>query len=123
MPEKEITCTVCPIGCKILVKSDGKKVDLIQGYNCKRGVEYATNEALDPKRMLASSVLVENGEWPLLSVKTSQPVPKEKIYSVLDEIKKIRVKAPIKRGTVILKNVAGTNIDIISTKTIKKNKS
>ena len=64
MPEKEITCTVCPIGCKILVKSDGKKVDLIQGYNCKRGVEYAINEALNPKRMLASSVLVENGEWP-----------------------------------------------------------
>jgi len=123
MPEKEITCIVCPIGCKILVKSDGKKVDHIQGYNCKRGVEYATNEALDPKRMLTSSVLVENGEWPLLSVKTSQPVPKEKIYSVLDEIKKIHVKAPIKRGTVISKNVAGINIDIISTKTIKKNKS
>jgi len=123
MPEKEITCIVCPIGCKILVKSDGKKVDHIKGYNCKRGVEYATNEALDPKRMLTSSVLVENGEWPLLSVKTSQPVPKEKIYSVLDEIKKIHVKAPIKRGTVILKNVAGTNIDIIGTKTIKKNKS
>lgn len=117
--QKKITCIICPIGCKILVKTDGSKFEAI-GSKCKRGAEYARNEALDPKRMLTTSVLVKNGEWPLVSVKSSKPVPKEKIFSVLKEVKNKTILAPVKSGKIIIKNVAGTNIDIISTKTIKK---
>ena len=117
--EKEITCIVCPIGCKILIKKDGKKLEL-DGSKCKRGLEYAKNEALDPRRMLTSSVLVENGKWPLVSVKSSKPVPKEKIFDILSEIKTKKIKAPVKTGQAIIKNVANTSIDIIATKTIEK---
>ena len=120
MTKKDITCIVCPIGCKITVKLDGKKVDLISGNKCKRGIEYAINEALDPRRMLTTSVLIENGEWPLISVKSSKPVPKENIFSILKEIKKTKVKAPVKTGQIIIKNVAGVGIDILATKSIKK---
>jgi len=117
---KEITCIVCPIGCKIIVKTDGNSVQLIVGNKCKKGFEYARNEALDPRRMLTSSILVLNGEWPLVSVKSSKPVPKQKIFKVLDEIKKKKVKAPVKFGQKIIENVANTNIDIIATKQIPK---
>jgi CxxC motif-containing protein len=118
--DKEITCIVCPIGCKILVKTDGTTVNILKGYKCKQGVEYARNEALDPRRVLTTSILVDGGAWPLVSVKSSRPVPKEKLFAVLKEIRKMRVKAPVESGQVLIKNVADTDIDIVATKDIKK---
>ena len=115
-----ITCIIiCPIGCKIMVKKDRDKVEIVGGNKCKRGEVYAKDEALFPKRMITTSVLVEGGEWPLGSVKTSQPVPKEKIFKVLEEVKKIRIKAPVKSGDIIIRNVADTGADIIATRTVK----
>ena len=118
--EKEITCIVCPIGCKIQVKTDGKQFEVCDGNKCKRGIEYARSEALDPRRMLTSSVLVKDGEWPLLSVKSSKSVPKNKVFEALIEIKKAKISAPVSLGQRIIKNVADTKIDIIATKSIKK---
>ena len=117
--KKEITCIVCPIGCKILVRTDGTHFELLDGNKCKKGVDYARNEALDPRRMLTSSVLVKNGKWPLVSVKSSQAVPKDKVFSVLKEIKQLTINAPVKSGQLVIKNVANTNIDIVATKSVK----
>ncbi|KYK29489.1 molybdopterin oxidoreductase [Thermoplasmatales archaeon SG8-52-1] len=118
--EKQITCIVCPIGCKIFVKIDGKHFKICNGNKCVQGIDYAKSEALDPRRMLTSSVLVRNGDWPLVSVKSSKPVPKNKIFQVLKEIRKKKIEAPIKIGQIIIKDVANTKINIIATKTIKK---
>jgi CxxC motif-containing protein len=120
MDEKEITCIVCPIGCKILVRTDGTQFELLDGNKCKKGIDYARNETLDPRRVLTSAVLVKNGEWPLVSVRTSRPIPKNKIFDVLTEIKETSIEAPVKIGQKIIKNTAGTKIDIIATKTVKK---
>lgn len=120
--EKNITCIVCPIGCKILVKIDGTQLEIVGGNKCKRGIEYAKNEVFDPRRMLATSVLVNGGEWPLVSVKSSKPVPKEKLFPILKEIKRTAVNAPVKSGQTIIKNVANTDISIVATKTVKNNK-
>jgi len=117
--EKEITCVVCPIGCKILVRTDGAKFEVLKGNKCKKGIEYARNEALDPQRTLTTSVLVEDGKWPLVSVKSSKPIPKEKVFSILEEIKRVKIKAPVESGQTILRNAADTGIDIIATKTVK----
>lgn len=118
--EKEITCIVCPIGCKILVRASEGQFEVLDGNKCKRGIEYARSEALDPKRMLTSSVLVKNGEWPLVSVKSSKTIPKGKVYSVLKEIKNVSINAPVKPGQIIIKNVLNTGTNIVSTKTIAK---
>lgn len=118
--EKEITCIVCPIGCKILVETDGKHIKNLDGNKCKRGIDYAEHEALDPRRMLTTSVFVDGGEWPLVSVKSTKPVPKEKIFNVLKEIRKTKVTAPVKSGQRILNNVANTDINIVATKIVKK---
>jgi len=118
--EKQITCIVCPIGCKILVRKDGSTVNIIDGNKCKRGIEYARSEALDPRRMLTSSILVLGGEWPLVSVKSSRAVAKKHVFSVLSEIKKANAPAPVRLGQVLIKNVSNTDIDIIATKSINK---
>ena len=117
---RKITCIVCPIGCKIQVKTDGKYFEVCEGHKCKRGIEYAKSEALDPRRMITSSILVKEGEWPLVSVKSSKTVPKNMIFTVLKEIKKSSINAPVNLGQILIKNVAGTKIDIIATKSIKK---
>ena len=122
MTKQEITCIICPIGCKITVQSDGTSAKVITGHRCKEGITYATTEALDPRRMLTSSILVHQGIWPLVSVKTSQPIPKKDIFTVLKEIQNTSVEAPVKRGDILLSNVADLNIDIIATKTILKKK-
>jgi len=118
--EKEITCIVCPVGCKILVKTDGKQIKDIDGNKCKKGIDYAQSEALDPRRMLTTSVLVNGGKWPLVSVKSSKPIPKDKVFQVLKEIKKTKIEAPIKSGQKIIKNVSNIDIDILATRTIEK---
>jgi len=41
-----ITCIICPIGCKIMVKKDRDKVEIVGGNKCKRGEVYAKDEAL-----------------------------------------------------------------------------
>lgn len=120
--QHEITCIVCPIGCKITIQSDGTSANVLTGYRCKEGITYATTEALDPRRMLTSSILVHDGEWPLVSVKTSEPIPKKDIFNVLKKIQTTSVNAPINRGDILLSNVENLNIDIIATKTIQKKK-
>ena len=120
--QHEVTCIVCPIGCKITIQSDGISAKVLTGHRCKEGITYATTEALDPRRMLTSSILVKNGEWPLVSVKSTQPVPKKDIFNVLKKIQTTSVNAPVKRGDILLSDVDGLNIDIIATKSIQKKK-
>ncbi len=120
---KKITCIVCPISCKIRFKTDGTHFEIIDGNKCIKGIDYARNEALDPRRMLTSLALVKNGKWPLVSVKSSKPVPKNKVFSILEEIRKTIVNAPINSGQIIIKNVANTGINILATKSIEESDS
>lgn len=118
---KKLTCISCPIGCELSVSLDenGKIVD-IEGNRCPRGEEYAISEITDPKRILPISVKVENGEMELVSAKTDKPVPKKRLNEIIDYIKKLKVKAPIKRGDVIVKNILETGANLVSTRTVNK---
>ena len=120
MDEKKITCIICPIGCKIFVITNGKRIRVTAGNKCKKGIDYAINEVLDPRRMLTTSILVKGGEWPLVSVKSIKPIPKGKLFPILKKIKNITINAPVVSGQIIIKNVLDTGVDIVATKTIKK---
>ena len=48
--------------------------------------------------------------------------PKEKIFDVMEVIRKTTVKAPVRIGEVIIENVCGTGADVIATKTVEKSK-
>ena len=121
---KEMTCIVCPNGCTLKLDyeiREGKPVlAKVTGNLSPRGLEYARQELLAPKRTIASSVRVEGGELPLVSVRTRGAIPKEKILAVMEEIRKCRVKAPVAAGTVLLSNVLGLGADVIATKTVEK---
>ena len=79
MEGKELTCIVCPIGCRLHVTLNGDTIDRISGNRCKRGTAYAREECTAPKRVLTTTVPVVGGVCPLVSVKTERAVPKQLI--------------------------------------------
>lgn len=118
MKKINVRCIICPIGCRIIVNEKDGNVEIVGGNKCRRGEKYAIDEVLNPKRIVTTSVFIKNGEFPLVSVRTSQPVPKEKVTEIVKEMKKISLVAPVKCGDVIVKNVAGTSADIIATRSV-----
>ena len=119
MKEYELTCIQCPIGCALTVTADGDNV-AVSGNTCLRGAEYGRKEVLHPSRTVTSTVLTEDGEIKRLSVKTKTDIPKEKIFEVMDVIRKTKVKAPVRIGDVVIENVCGTGVDVIATKSVEK---
>lgn len=112
---KTLICIGCPVGCLITVdkKDDGSLV--ITGNTCKKGEEYARNEVTAPKRTVTSIMQVEGGTGKVVSVKTKEEIPKNKIWQCMAEINKGIVKAPVKVGDILIKDVAGTGVDVIAT--------
>ncbi len=115
---KEIICTVCPRGCHVNVIGDEKGVQSLEGYGCKRGIEYATNEFLSPVRILTTTVKIENVSNDLLPVRSNSPLPKDKLFECMDIIRKVSVKLPIKINDVIVKDICSTGVDIVATKSL-----
>ena len=110
---RKFTCIVCPNGCEIEVDYEGKDIKNIEGEGCKKGKEYVEQELTDPRRNIASSVVLLNGELPLVSVRLTKPVPKAKIFDVMGIIKGIKLEAPVEVGDVVVKNIMGYNSDLI----------
>lgn len=120
---REFTCIVCPNGCEITAKLDKDKILSIAGAGCKRGTAYVEQELTCPKRTISSSVIVKNGELPLVSVRLNAAVPKEKIMDVMEEIKKVRLEAPVQIGDCVIENVLGLGSDVIATKHVERLRS
>ena len=114
MAKIEMTCIVCPVGCRMTVEMvDGKHV--VKGNGCRRGVTYAVQETTNPMRALTSLVKLEGGAEPLCPVKTAQPIPKSAIGAALCAVKSARAQAPIRLGDVIIRDIAGTGVDLVAT--------
>ena len=115
----ELTCIVCPIGCRIQI-DETENGYIIEGYACPRGKKYALQELEDPRRMVTSTVRVENGFLALVPVKTAEPIPKNLILDVITQRNSVVVEASVYLGDVIGKDVAGTGIDIVATRDMPK---
>ncbi|MCY1713854.1 DUF1667 domain-containing protein [Caproiciproducens galactitolivorans] len=115
---KEITCIGCPMGCRITAELDGDKILSIEGYTCNIGKKYAQEELTVPTRMVTALMHVYGADQPL-SVKTSKPIEKSKIFDCLKEISGKSVMRPVHIGEVVIKNVCGTPVDIIATRDVE----
>ena len=90
----------------------------VTGQTCPRGEQYVRQELTAPRRTIASSVLVKGGELPVTSVRLTKAVPKDMIFPVMDEIRKVVLTAPVKAGTIVLHNVCGLDSDVMVTKNV-----
>ena len=116
---KEIICTVCPRGCHIMVEGEGDNIISVEGYTCKRGLEYASSEFAHPVRLLTTTVKLSGIENDLLPVRSTAPIPKEKIMDCMEVIRKIEVSLPVKRYDVVAMDICGTGVDMVATKTVE----
>lgn len=121
MPEnREFICITCPVGCTIeAVIEDGRVVE-VKGQGCKRGTEFVQEELRAPKRMLTTTVRVRDGVLPLVPVRSSEPLPKEHIQSVVLGLREVELEAPVAEHQVVLANVAGTGVDIITSRALAR---
>ena len=117
---KVIRCIVCPTGCEIQAKKDQNGDIVFEGYTCKRGLEYAEQEFYEPKRILTTTIRVENGFLPLVPVRTDKPILKDKLNDALEIIAKTVLNAPITMGDVLIKDILNSGANIIASRNLGK---
>ena len=114
--KRNITCVVCPRGCAMTAEIEADQIT-VTGNACPRGKQHAIGECTNPVRSLTSIVRVTNREDTMVSVKSASPIPKEKMFEIMQMIRAAGVEAPVAIGDVILSDVFGT--DIVATKEIR----
>ncbi len=116
--EKHLTCINCPLGCQLTVSLEDGRVTSVSGNTCPRGDDYGRKEVTHPTRIVCSSVRVTGGDMDMVSVKTANDVPKEKIFDICQAMREIQVTAPVHIGDVILPDVCGTGVNLVATREI-----
>jgi len=113
----EITCIVCPLGCKMKIIIEKEKIN-ITGHSCNRGIKYAQEEVTCPKRVVTTTVSLRNAREKRLAVKTSSPIDKDKIFEIIKLLRTVEVPAPVSIGQVVVGNILNSGVDIVSTMNI-----
>ena len=112
-----ITCIVCPMGCPLVVTKIDNEYK-VEGNTCKRGEKYGVEELTNPRRVITTTVKLKNSYLNLLPVKTEDSVAKGLIFQIMEELDRIEVMPPINVGDIIVENILGTGVNIVSTKCI-----
>lgn len=117
MERQELVCIGCPIGCQLVVENLQ-----VTGNQCRIGAVYGVEEVTDPRRLLTTSIKVSNLEgttFKVLSVKTTNPVPKDMIFPCLQAIKSFSYVGNVSVGDVVLEDLLGLGISVVATRSIK----
>ena len=120
MEERKLICINCPLGCSLTVTLNGGVVVSVAGNTCPRGEAYGRKECTHPTRIVTGTVRITGGTLPVVSVKTSSDIPKEKMQECAAQLKTVVVSAPVHIGDVILENAAGCGVPVIATKNVER---
>lgn len=117
--ERIITCIVCPVGCEAKVTIEGGKAVKAEGLACSRGEEYVFGEVEAPMRDFFSIVGIEGGVAPVCPVRSTKPIPKDRIMDCSRELAELTVAAPVRIGDMVMHNVLGLGVDLVATRSIE----
>ena len=106
--KREMTCIVCPLGCKLTVELENNQVLSVSGNTCPRGEKYAQNECTNPQRTVTTTIKCADGS--VVAVKTDKTIPKEKMFECMKIINNTVAPLPIEVGDVIIENDFGANV-------------
>ena len=118
---KELTCIGCPRGCTLKIERDGDGWS-VTGNTCPRGREFAVSEMTAPRRTICSTVRTAFPGAPVLPVRVSADIPKDRIFDVMDAIRAVTVTERIGRSDVVIPDVLGLGVDVIATSSLLKHK-
>ena len=108
-----MVCIGCPMGCYLTAEVEGDQVLSVTGNSCPRGAAYARRECVAPMRTVTGTVRLNRGG--VVSVRTAGEVPKEKVTEVAAALKAATAVSPVAAGEVLIRDVAGTGVDVIAT--------
>ena len=120
--KKNMTCIICPMGCSLDITYDEENNSVVKvcDNGCPRGPKYAEKELENPTRTLTSTIKVENGTLSVVPVKSLGELPRDSLLKYMEVIKRKVVNAPIKIGEVLIKDILGSGIDIVSCADVEK---
>lgn len=120
METKYLTCIGCPMGCQLTVTFEPGNRDSVKvtGNTCQKGVLYAIDEVTNPTRTVTGTIALSNRAGIVVPVKTKGNVPKDKIFEVAEQLKKLSAEAPVRIGEIACANICGTGTDLVFTKNI-----
>jgi len=118
--KREFICIICPNSCQIKVEYEGKKVIDIKGSQCLKGEEYVRNEISNPLRIFVGSIKVIKGDFKLVSVKSSSPIPKKYLKKIGKITHSFKTEAPVEINQIIAKNLLNKKIDLVATRKVNK---
>lgn len=112
-------CIGCPLGCRLEVDEDSHgDIIEIRGSSCRKGDRYAVQEHTDPRRSVATTVAITGGLWPRLPVKTDGDIPKDLVRAACEELRRIRLRAPVKMGDVVVDDLLETGCAVVATRSM-----
>ena len=118
--ERDLICVTCPMGCAIHVTLQDGQLQQISGQACKRGAAFAQEEILAPRRILTTTVRVQNGILPLVPVRSRAPLPKEMLFKVAAILRQVVLQAPVREHQVVMANVLDSGVDIIASRALER---
>ncbi len=102
----EILCCIrCPKGCRMTVVQKNEQEPEIRGAKCRNGVDYALSEISHPECIVTTTVSVSGCRDLLIPVRTSAPVPKSCVGTVLSYCSKMKVSLPVRCGDILQENL------------------
>lgn len=111
---REMYCLRCPRGCLLLVEGE-KEHFYVKGHACRLGEQFAIQEIRDPRRSFTSSIRVRGGKFPLVSVMTSEPIPRKDMVQWAELCRNLEANAPIEVGMVVAHSPFGDGIHLVTT--------
>ncbi len=114
---KEFNCIGCPRGCLLRVEEENGEFT-VSGNSCENGRKFAISEMTEPKRTICSTVKTVFADVPVLPVRVSADIPKDRIFDVMREINSVTLDKRISGGDAVIENVLDLGVDVISTSNI-----
>ncbi len=115
--EIKMICIACPNGCHLTIDDKSYQVS---GNKCPKGITFAQEELLAPKRGVSSLVKTSLPEYAVVSVRTSQEIAKSQIFDLMRLLDSVVIKDYLPLGSVVLSNVFQSGVDVITTTNMKK---
>ena len=116
---KEFICIVCPNSCHLRVTETTERITVC-GNECSRGEKHGIHEYREPTRMLTTTVAITGGALPRLPVISREEVPKALLGECLETLYKMKLRAPLRCADIIVKDICGTGVDVIASRSIDK---
>jgi len=107
------------MGCEATVSMEGKKIVKVEGLACSRGEEYVVREIDAPMRDFFSTVIIEGGVVPVCPVRSTKPIPRNRIMDCSRDLARLKIAAPVRMGDMIVHNVLGLGVDLVATRNVE----